>query len=210
MMTLKVLAALLDYPNAEVIADLPEMGQIVAAEGRLSPGSSGRLAGFMETMAGADLIDLQAEWVELFDRSRSLSLNLFEHVHGESRDRGQAMVDLLALYRAGGLEIGVSELPDYLPLFLEFLSQMPDHEAIPLLGEAAQVVAVLAERLASRNSTYAAVMGAVAELAGATSEAGQPVATPDADEDMDVAWAEEPVGFGQGAALPGCGVRHLN
>lgn len=205
MLSLKVLAALLDYPTAEIVTALAEMRVILAGEGRLSAAVAARLDEVMAEMAVADLLDLQADWVDQFDRTRSLSLNLFEHVHGESRDRGQAMVDLQAMYQARGLDIGVSELPDYLPVFLEFLSILPEGEATDLLGEAAHVVAALAERLTSRGSAYAAVMAAVAELAGAPELAGKPLSTPEKDADIDIAWAEEPIEFGAGSALAGCG-----
>lgn len=89
----------------------------------------------IEELASQDLYELQARYVDLFDRSRALSLHLFEHVHGESRDRGQAMVDLKALYESHGLEITASELPDFLPLFLEYLSLRPLEEAKALLGK---------------------------------------------------------------------------
>src|SRR5690606_22756321 len=78
---------------------------------------------------GGDLVDVQARYSELFDKGRALSLLLFEHVHGESRDRGQAMVDLMAQYEAAGFAIGVRELPDYIPLYLEFLATREDLEA---------------------------------------------------------------------------------
>jgi len=204
MMTLKVIAALLDYPTKATLADLPAMREALAAEGRLSPGLALALDGFIDALAADDLMDRQAAWVDQFDRTRSLSLNLFEHVHGESRDRGQAMVDLQDLYRRHGVDVGVAELPDYLPVFLEFLSLLPEAEALELLGEAGRVVAALTERLQGRASPYAPLMAAVAELAGAAGGAGA-IATPPTDGDLDTAWAEEPVGFGAGAALAGCG-----
>jgi nitrate reductase molybdenum cofactor assembly chaperone NarJ/NarW len=204
MITLKVLAALLDYPSEDTVAALADMRAVLIREGRLAPDLAGRLEAFIAELGAGDLLDLQAAWVDQFDRSRSLSLNLFEHVHGESRDRGQAMVDLQAMYLTRGLDLGVNELPDYLPVFLEFLSLLPDGDAVDLLGEARHVVAALAERLTRRGSAYAAVMEAVAVLAGAPALQAQPLATPEADEDIDVAWAEETVEFGAGSALPPC------
>lgn len=201
MVTLKVLAALLDYPDEQTLADLPEMQSLMEAEKVLPPEALTRLAGFMVELEERDLMDAQAEWVSQFDQSRSLSLNLFEHVHGDSRDRGQAMVDLRAMYTANGLEPDAHELPDYLPLFLEYLATRPSEEALNLLAEASHVVAALAERLRTRSSRHTPVMEAVSLLAG--TRAGE-VATPDTDPDMDEAWAEEPVDFGPGSALGAC------
>jgi nitrate reductase molybdenum cofactor assembly chaperone NarJ/NarW len=125
-LTLKVLSALLTYPTAELLAAVPEMRAALDAEGRLPRRNRDRLDRLLEDLAIHDLYDLQERYVLLFDRTRSLSLHLFEHVHGESRDRGQAMVDLKSLYERHGLFMDSSELPDHLPLFLEFLSQIPE------------------------------------------------------------------------------------
>ena len=112
----------------------------------------GRLA---DDIGGRDAYDAQERYVLLFDRTRSLSLHLFEHVHGESRDRGQAMVDLMAMYEEDGFEIDTKELPDYLPMFLEYLSMKPRAEAVQLLDETAHILAALRERLKKRQSVYA-------------------------------------------------------
>lgn len=206
MVTFKILAALLDYPTDNTMADLPEMHVLLSVDGRLSAERMEDLDAFISNLSNGDLLDMQAAWVEQFDRTRSLSLNLFEHVHGDSRDRGQAMVDLQAMYQRRGLTIGVGELPDYLPIFLEFLSVEPEAEARSLLGEASHVVAALADRLASRGSAYAAVMAAVVELAGAPQGGTRtPVSTPDTDEDVDAAWGEDPVDFGAATTPPPCG-----
>ena len=80
-------------------------------------------------------MDLQERYVASFDRGRARSLYLFEHVHGESRDRGQAMVNLLEIYRRHEFELNARELPDYIPLFMEYLAQRPDGEALDLLAD---------------------------------------------------------------------------
>ena len=148
----------------------------------------------------------------MFDRSRSLALHLFEHVHGESRDRGQAMVDLRAMYDRAGLSIAANELPDYLPLFLEFLSVMPARAAASLLGEAVHVVAALQQRLAERGSAYAGVMAALASLAASPAKRGAidevlAVLKPEADsvEALDRQWEEEAVRFTAAGAPDGAG-----
>jgi nitrate reductase delta subunit len=134
-----------------------------------------------------------------------LSLHLFEHVYGESRDRGQAMVNLRERYRAAGLDIASNELPDYLPLLLEFLAQCPDTEARQLLGEAAHVLRVLQERLASRGSIYAPVFAALEELGQREPEAKQLAEMRNAEVDdpsdlaaLDRVWQETEVQFGPG------------
>jgi len=153
---------------------------------------------------------LQERYVELFDRTRSLSLHLFEHVHGESRDRGQAMIDLKNLYEKHGLSFSTSELPDYLPAFLEFLSTRPSAEARQLLGQPAHILAALAERLEKRDAPYAAVFRALEALAVPAADSEQMDVVPEgADADpndfaaLDAQWEEEAVTFGP-AAAPSC------
>lgn len=206
MKTFRVLAALLNYPDAELQAAADEMAQAVVAEGLLEAPHREAVEHFIAAMSEADLLDAQARYVGLFDRSRALSLHLFEHVHGESRDRGQAMVDLRALYERHGLEIAANELPDYLPLFLEFLSLVPLDEARGHLAEAAHIVTALWEQMARHDSAYAGVLRAVASLAGAAPDrqAVETVKTAAdkaalAEADTDTTWRETPVTFG-----PGC------
>jgi nitrate reductase delta subunit len=212
MLTFKVLAALLVYPEQELIDSLDEMAAVLAAEGALPEVERRALEALMADLSSADLMDAQARYVALFDQSRSLSLHLYEHSHGESRDRGQAMVNLLQHYRANGLEPGTSELPDFLPLFLEFLSTRPAGEARPLLGQALPVVTLLRVRLEKRDAPYAAVFQAIEALASERVDlaairevvAGEaPDHTPEA---LDRAWEEAPVTFGNDpSALDGAG-----
>jgi nitrate reductase delta subunit len=201
MLTLKVLGALLVYPEQELIESLEEMAAVLEAEDALPKAERQALAALIADLLSSDLMDAQARYVELFDHSRSLSLHLYEHSHGESRDRGQAMVNLLNHYRANGLEPGTSELPDFLPLFLEFLSTRPAGEARALLGQATPVVALLRARLERRGAAYAAVFRAIEALAPSRADeaairaavAGEvPDDTPDA---LDKAWEEAPVTF---------------
>ena len=139
--TYRALAALISYPTEALQAATGEIAAVLAEEGlgrphRNAPPSRDLLA----ELAGRDIYDLQERYFALFDRSRTLSLHLFEHVHGESRDRGQAMADLIELYRGHGFEPTAGELPDFLPLFLEFLSLLPDVEARALLAEPAGIL----------------------------------------------------------------------
>uniref|UniRef100_UPI003340E0B5 nitrate reductase molybdenum cofactor assembly chaperone n=1 Tax=Castellaniella defragrans TaxID=75697 RepID=UPI003340E0B5 len=167
-----VLSALLAYPGQELIDALP------AFSAALPPDARARLAPVFDFLASADdLIDLQEQYVATFDRRAMHSLHLFEHIHGESRDRGQAMVDLRAEYLRHGLEPSTTELPDYVPLFLEFLGQIDPDEAQALLGDAIHVLARLGDKLAESRSPYACIF---AELRRHTDV--EPEALPDPPE----------------------------
>lgn len=203
MQTFKVLSALLTYPERELVGDLPALRQALVEEELLGPAEMQELGKLMARLGSADLIDLQEDYVGLFDRSRSLSLHLFEHVHGDSRDRGQAMVDLIGLYRRNGLDVAERELPDYLPLFLEFLSLVSLGEARAMLADTAHILARIEARLLQRGSPYAGVLIALSTLAGVTVEAA--VADEedlDSPEAIDRAWEEVPVAFGGVGADP--------
>ena len=217
MRTLKVLSALLGYPTAELQAAAGELRQVLLAESLLPRAHRDAVVALIDDLATRDLLDAQERYVLLFDRTRSLSLHLFEHVHGESRDRGQAMVDLLQVYEAAGYEPTASELPDYLPLFLEFASTRAPAEAQELVEQPGHVLAALAERLGRRQSPYEAVLAALValartKLAPAQIEAlrNEPDPSPDDLEALDAAWQDEEVTFGPGsAAASACGVDQL-
>ncbi len=201
--TFKALSALLCYPSAELKLAASEIARLLHEEAILSSGAQKALRPLLTDLAEMDLYDLQERYVLLFDRSRTLSLNLFEHVHGESRDRGPAMVDLLETYRAGGVELQSSELPDHLPILLEFLSTRPPGEAKEILQDAGHIIAALAERLTRRESCYAAVMTGLTEIAGvATSDETVQELLSVADDDpedlqaLDDIWEEAEVTFG--------------
>ena len=125
MKTLKVLGMLLTYPETELSSAWPEMLPVLKQEKWLADKTLLAIENMAAWLTLTDLLDVQEEYVDLFDRTPSLSLHLFEHVHGESRERGQAMVDLSELYKQKGFEISGAEMPDYLPLFLEYLSTQP-------------------------------------------------------------------------------------
>jgi len=208
--TFKVLSALLSYPDQALQKAAPELVNVLDDEKLLASGSRTALDALIEEVAQADVYDLQERYVELFDRTRSLSLHLFEHVYGESRDRGQAMIDLKSLYEQHGLSFSISELPDYLPAFLEFLSTRPLAEARQLLGQPAHILAALAERLEKRDASYAAVFRALEALAVPAADSEQMEVVPE-DQNanpndfaaLDAQWEEEAVTFGP-AAAPSC------
>ncbi|MCP4381465.1 MAG: nitrate reductase molybdenum cofactor assembly chaperone [Hyphomicrobiales bacterium] len=207
--TFKILSALLSYPGVDLQRAAPEFSEVMAAEALVGGQAAAGLNRLIDEIASGDIYDLQEQYVLLFDRTRSLSLHLFEHVHGESRDRGQAMIDLKNLYEQNGLEMGSAELPDFLPLFLEFLSTQPLAEARVLLGEASHIVAAMADRLTKRESGYAAIFNALNDLAATEGiAAAQPIvadeeADPSDFDALDAAWEDTPVAFGP-EADPGC------
>lgn len=212
MKTLKVLSALLTYPSEDLLAARSELKAVMQREGVLSGADRAALDSLIETLAEGDLMDAQERYILLFDRTRSLSLHLFEHVHGESRDRGQAMVDLIKVYEDGGFTPTVSELPDFLPLFLEYASTRTPAEAIELIGQPGHVLAALSERLAKRSSPYQSVFAALVALSNAKLDAAalnalreEPDPQPDDLEALDAAWEDEEVTFGPGALIDACG-----
>jgi nitrate reductase delta subunit len=213
--TFKALSALLSYPTEDLQAAGPEIADVIETEGLVDGPTSEALQRFAGDLAAADLFDIQERYVDLFDKSRRLSLHLFEHVHGESRDRGQAMVDLAQLYEKGGLELAANELPDYLPLFLEYLSTRPLDEARGVLADALPIIIAIEERLVDRHPGYAAVFAAIRDAAGnraAVAPArGEPaVADPEGDlAALDAAWEETAVTFGPGESFDGCSVDRL-
>ena len=195
-LTLRVLAKLLAYPDAELRAHLPELAQALEAERALGVGRRAELDALMATIAAADPLEAEADYVELFDRGRATSLHLFEHVHGDSRDRGPAMIDLAQTYAKAGLALADGELPDYLPAVLEFVSTQPPREAREFLAETAHILNALFGALQRRGSRYASAVGALLDLAGAKAEPVQPAP----DEPLDASWSEPP-------AFDGCSAR---
>ena len=199
MRALKAFAALLSYPSRDLQSALPQIREILSAERRLPRADRARVDVLIAELAAADLIGLQERYVAMFDRGRATSLNLYEHVHGDSRDRGQAMVDLASVYRAGGLALATTELPDHLPVLLEYLSTRPFDEARDMLIDCAHLVRAIGDSLAQRGSAYAAVLGALLAIAGERGLTDVRNASAVSDEKaIDDEWAEAPVLFGLG------------
>lgn len=207
MKTYRALGALLTYPSEALIAALPEIRDVIANEGLIGAAhreAVGRLIGYL---ASGDLFDLQDAYVRLFDRTRSLSLHLYEHLYGEARERGQAMVRLQTLYKFHGFSHTSAELPDYLPLFAEFLSLMPDRTARTILSDAAPTIEALHQRAAKKDTPYAAVFAALVSLASRQIDRTLLAeimrgggADDDSFEALDRAWEDAPVTFGEAAA----------
>jgi nitrate reductase delta subunit len=199
--SLRVLARLLGYPDTELRDHLSELQQALHEERALTPLRLAELDALIEQLGRPDSLDTEAAYVEHFDRGRATSLHLFEHVHGDSRERGPAMIDLAQTYEKAGLFLAEGEMPDYLPVVLEFTSTQPQREAREFLAEMAHIFNAIFAALQKRGSAYAAVLGALLELAG---EKPQPVLIA-ADEPLDTVWAEPVVFDGcstQGQAKP--------
>jgi nitrate reductase molybdenum cofactor assembly chaperone NarJ/NarW len=200
--TLRACALLIGYPDASLRGMLPSIATALHDEAALSAGRLAELEALIEALQQQAPLDTEAAYVELFDRGRSTSLHLFEHVHGDSRDRGPAMIDLAQTYEKAGLFLSAGELPDYLPVVLEFASTQPPKEARAFLAEMAHILNALFTALVKRESRYASVIGALIELAGERAHAVkiQP------DEALDDSWAE-PLAFdgcsSHGQAKPG-------
>jgi len=166
MILFKAFSALLSYPTPEMRAALPEIAGAINASPLIHAGEKRELAALIRELGEGDLLSAEARYVDLFDRGRALSLHLFEHLHGESRDRGAAMVELKRLYEAAGFELFGRELPDYLPVVLEYLSCRDLTEARGMLADCAHILASISRSLIARQSRYAAVLQALLVVAG--------------------------------------------
>ncbi|MDZ4124708.1 MAG: nitrate reductase molybdenum cofactor assembly chaperone, partial [Hydrogenophaga sp.] len=180
--TLRVLAHLLRYPTNELREHAGELRDALRAEAALPPARLTELDALLVHLSQQPALDVEADYVELFDRGRSTALHLFEHVLGDSRDRGPAMIDLIQTYEKAGLFFGPAELPDHLSVLLEFASTQPAAVAREFLGESAHIVRVIFSALAGRQSPYASVLAAVLELAGEKAEAVAVAPEPEMDE----------------------------
>ena len=201
-LTLRVLARLLSYPDAGLRSHLSEMREALLTERAITVARLAELDTLVDTLSGADPLDAEAAYVSLFDRGRATSLHLFEHVHGDSRDRGPAMIDLAQTYDKAGLYLAPGELPDYLPAVLEFVSTQPPREARAFLSEMAHIFNAIFGALQQHQSAYASVLGALMELAGEKAQAVKLAP----EEPLDESWVEPPVFGGcssKGQAAPG-------
>ncbi len=200
--SLRALALLLGYPDAALRANALQLVDAIDEEGALPAARRAELRALAQELVRQDPMESEARFVDTFDRGRATSLHLFEHVHGDSRDRGPAMVDLVQTYEKAGLLMGPDELPDHLCVVLEFASTQPPAVAKEFLGEMAHILNAIFSALLQRGSPYAAAVAAVLELTGERVQA-VPI---EADEAMDEAWAE-PEAFGgcstKGQAKPG-------
>lgn len=209
MKILKLIGVLLDYPNEALWQHRDELLAATADE-TLSVARQQQLADFAAALLDLDPMQAQERWLGLFDRGRSMSLLLFEHIHGESRDRGQAMVDLIETYRKNGFELASKELPDYIPLVLEYLSQRPVEECRDWLSHTSHILELLAARAVERDSPYTLLFEILVEIGQGKVDLTlmrQRVAREgrdDTPEAMDKVWEEEAVRFGPEAPGEDC------
>ncbi|OGS52429.1 MAG: nitrate reductase molybdenum cofactor assembly chaperone [Erythrobacter sp. RIFCSPHIGHO2_12_FULL_63_10] len=200
MKSLHLISLLLQYPSRELQEGAGEIRQRLALDPALPATAVAALEPLLTRLEACDIYDAQESYVELFDRGRAHSLHLFEHVHGESRDRGQAMVDLRQRYLDAGLEPEGNELPDFLPLFLDYCSTLPEAAARETLAEPGVVLVALAARLDERGSDYAPLFALLCDIAGVEMDEEAAKALPQVDdpadlEALDAQWAEEEVRF---------------
>jgi len=210
MKILKVISVLMTYPEQAVRDHRNELLDVIESSLSLTIAQQRALIGLVDELTKQPLLDLQESYTELFDKGRALSLLLFEHVHGESRERGQAMVDLMGVYQKEGFEIDVRELPDYIPLFLEYLSRQTEDKACRWLGEMAHILGRLAARLQQRGSVYHVLFDVLLDLATDKVDMEEIKAAvskekrDDSPEALDKIWEEEAVTFGGDSVSGGC------
>lgn len=193
MRLLRAMSALLSYPSEGMRRALPEIADVVRAAPLLTPRERDALLDLIDELDRGDLLNIEERYVDLFDRGRALSLHLFEHLHGDSRDRGDAMVDLKRIYARAGFELSSRELPDYLPVVLEYLSCRDLAEARAMLADCAHILATIGRSLIARRSRYAAVLQALLVVAGeAPIDTTKVPAVLERRGALDRDWAEEP------------------
>ncbi len=193
MIAFRALGALLGYPSPDLRAALPEIADAIGASSLMGSQERTAVLGLVELLSAADPLWAEERYVELFDRGRATSLHLFEHVHGDTRDRGEAMVELKMVYERAGFRLVANELPDYLPVVLEYLSCRDMTEARDILGDCGHILRAVGEALAQRGSPYSAIFQALLTMIGAsgldTKAASRRVAE---TEDLDQDWFEQP------------------
>ncbi len=204
MIEFRALSALLSYPTAELRQALPEVTAAIAGSSLIAERERVGIAALVDELAGCDLMDAEARYVELFDRGRATSLHLFEHLYGDSRDRGEAMVELKRIYERAGFALTSSELPDYLPVLLEYFSCCDLAVARDMLSDCAHILKRIAEALVARKSAYSGALQALLVIAGEEPvDAGSVPRARHERESLDRDWFEEPAFAG--APLAGAG-----
>jgi len=193
LLLFRALSALLSYPSGDMRRALPDIADVVRTTTLLTPREQNGLFGLIDELGRGDLLEVEERYVDLFDRGRALSLHLFEHLHGDSRDRGEAMVDLKRIYERAGFELSARELPDYLPVLLEYLSCRDLAEARVMLADCAHILTTIGRSLVARGSRYAAVLQALLVIAGESPiDAAKVPPVREERESLDRDWAEQP------------------
>lgn len=201
MLVFRAFSALLSYPSEDMRQALPQIADVIASSPLVAPAELKRLLHLIDELGQGSLLSVEERYVDLFDRGRALSLNLFEHLHGESRDRGEAMVELKQIYERAGFDLSTRELPDYLPVLLEYLSCRNIDEARDMLADCTHILSAIGRSLIARQSPYAAVLQALLVIAGESpiEEAKVPPVR-ERVETLDHDWLEQPA-FGNSATV---------
>lgn len=203
MLALRALGALLSYPVPMLRQALPEIAEVLAACREIPAQDRAALRALVDELAAMDQLDAEERYVDLFDRGRATSLNLFEYLHGDGRDRGQAMVALRTVYGRSGFIMNTAELPDHLPVLLEYLSCRETPEIRAMIDDCAHILRDIGEALLKRGSRYAAVLQAVLAVAGAAPlDAARAAKRPAERLDLDRDWAERPAFARDAATAP--------
>ena len=203
MLLFRAFSALLSYPSDEMRRALPEIADIIKAAPDAQAHERSDLLDLIDELGRGDILSAEERYVDLFDRGRALSLHLFEHLHGESRDRGEAMVELKLLYEQAGFELSARELPDFLPVVLEYLSCRDLAEARAMLADCAHILTTIGRSLVARRSRYAAVLQALIVIAGESPiDAAKIPPVKEQTETLDRDWVEEPAFAGAPNAAP--------
>lgn len=198
MLVFRALSVLLSYPTERVREALPEIAEVVRATPLLPRRERQNLLDLIDEVGHGELLQAEERYVDLFDRGRALSLHLFEHLHGDSRDRGEAMVDLKRIYERAGFDLAGRELPDFLPVVLEYLSCRDMAEARDMLADCAHILTRIGRSLVARGSRYAAVPQALLVIAGERPiDATKVPPVKERIETLDRDWAEEPAFAGE-------------
>jgi nitrate reductase molybdenum cofactor assembly chaperone NarJ/NarW len=207
MLVFRAFSALLSYPSEEMRQALPEITDVILAAQIVAPRERQDLLDLIDELQRDEPLATEERYVDLFDRGRALSLHLFEHLHGESRDRGEAMVELKQIYERAGFELSTRELPDYLPVVLEYLSCRDLAEARAMLADCAHILTTIGRSLVARRSHYAAVLQALIVIAGESRiDVAKVPPVKERIETLDRDWIEEPAFAGApGAANPPTG-----
>lgn len=161
MQIYKLLSVLLEYPDQELVDHLPEILEKLAQCVDVDDAEQKALSEFIDHLAGKSLTELQQDYVQTFDMMAEHSLHLTHHLFGDDKNRGPALIDLGELFKDYGVEVVTNELPDYLPLILEFAAYLDDNEAMVFLSDANKVLKVLADNLQKAGSPYAALLSIV-------------------------------------------------
>ena len=204
--TYKVLSLLLSYPGKDLQKFLPEAEKVLRDEALLPEDKIAGITDFRQIHSLMDLTDWQAEYVQLFDYSRSVSLHLFEHVKGDSKDRGQAMVDLMGFYSENGMKLASKELPDYIPAFLEFLSTLTPPKSSELLAETVNIMERIRIALSEKDNPYSSLFQAIISLSKKKPDKKitQNMIKNEKKQDLDKEYEEEPISFGGDGGCKDC------